>query len=137
MVRRGIEKRAPKHKQMNSVADALLIEQYPSAVAAGDLAIDSYVFLTSNHEDSPRSALIGDGRTGTSPTRPRGVRTRGGRDWARRVVGGEAMPGCGPGRVGGVTGPRSASRRSQASAVLKQVRLMRATFTAFCGISRS
>jgi hypothetical protein len=51
VVRRGLAKRAPLHRQKNSVADALLVELYGSAVAAGDLQTDSYAFVTSNHED--------------------------------------------------------------------------------------
>ena len=51
VVRRGLDKRAPLHRQRNSVADALLIELYASEVAAGDLTADRYAFATSNHED--------------------------------------------------------------------------------------
>jgi len=51
VVRRGLEKQAPLHRQKNSVADALLVELYVTAVAAGDLTADRFAFVTSNHED--------------------------------------------------------------------------------------
>jgi hypothetical protein len=51
VVRRGLDKRAPLHRHRNSVADALLIEQYAGVVAVGDLTVDSYAFVTSNYED--------------------------------------------------------------------------------------
>jgi hypothetical protein len=60
VVRRGLEKRAPLHRQKNSVADALLIEQYAAAVRQGDSEADNFAFVTSNHEDF--SAAGGDRR---------------------------------------------------------------------------
>ncbi|MCW2722535.1 hypothetical protein [Pseudonocardia sp.] len=60
VVRRGLEKLAPLHKNKNSVADALLIELYGTAVAAGDLGVDSYAFVTSNYLDF--SVSTGDHR---------------------------------------------------------------------------
>jgi hypothetical protein len=51
VVRRGLDKLAPLHRNKNSVADALLVELYASTVVAGDLSVDSYAFVTSNHED--------------------------------------------------------------------------------------
>ncbi|MFD7056045.1 PIN domain-containing protein [Streptomyces mirabilis] len=50
VVRRGLEKRAPLHLDKNSVADALLVEQYASAVQSGGKE-DHYVFATSNYTD--------------------------------------------------------------------------------------
>lgn len=49
-VRRGLDKRAPFHRGKNSAADALLLELYGSAVAAGD-ADDEYCFATLNVRD--------------------------------------------------------------------------------------
>ncbi len=60
VVQRGLDKRAPLHRHKNSVADALLIEQYNAAINAGDLAGDRYGFVTSNHEDF--SVISGDRR---------------------------------------------------------------------------
>jgi hypothetical protein len=51
VVRRGLQKSAPFHLNRNSVADALLIELYASAVKGGDAATDQYAFATSNHLD--------------------------------------------------------------------------------------
>ncbi|MDV7219398.1 PIN domain-containing protein [Streptomyces prunicolor] len=50
VVRRGLEKKAPLHLEKNSVADALLIEQYASAVRVGGKQ-NQYVFATSNYTD--------------------------------------------------------------------------------------
>ncbi|MFE2466557.1 PIN domain-containing protein [Streptomyces mirabilis] len=50
VVRRGLEKKAPLHQDKNSVADALLIEQYTSALTADRRGFE-YVFATSNHTD--------------------------------------------------------------------------------------
>lgn len=60
VVKRGLEKRAPLHRQKNSVADALLIEQYAAAIRGGDLDVDTFGFVTSNHEDF--SEMGGDRR---------------------------------------------------------------------------
>jgi hypothetical protein len=51
LVQRGLEKTAPFHRSKNSVADALLIELYRSAINGADLESDRYCFVTSNHED--------------------------------------------------------------------------------------
>jgi hypothetical protein len=51
VVQRGLAKLAPLHRQRNSVADALLIEQYASVVAQADLTSNRYGFATANHED--------------------------------------------------------------------------------------
>jgi len=59
VVRRGLEKKAPLHLGKNSIADALLIEQYASAVKTGSQD-DQYVFATSNYTDF--SLLKGDRR---------------------------------------------------------------------------
>ncbi|MEV4444820.1 PIN domain-containing protein [Streptomyces mirabilis] len=50
-VRRGLEKKAPLHLNKNSVADALLIELYRSAVNAEYETGTVTCFATSNHED--------------------------------------------------------------------------------------
>ncbi|WP_405660143.1 PIN domain-containing protein [Streptomyces sp. NBC_00079] len=51
VVKRGLEKKAPLHlENKNSIADALIIEQYASAVRAGS-SQDQYVFATSNYTD--------------------------------------------------------------------------------------
>ena len=60
VVQRGLDKKAPFHRQRNSVADALLIEMYASAVASADLQIDPHGFVTSNHDDF--SVASGDRR---------------------------------------------------------------------------
>ncbi len=51
VVERGLSKRAPFHRSRNSVADALLIELYATAIAAVDLAQRPHAFVTSNSED--------------------------------------------------------------------------------------
>lgn len=51
VVQRGLTKAAPLHRQRNSVADALLIEQYASAIGQANLTSDLYGFVTANHED--------------------------------------------------------------------------------------
>lgn len=61
VVSRGLEKRAPLHRQRNSVADALLIELYATASGEADLGTDPHAFVTSNSEDF--SAAAGDKRT--------------------------------------------------------------------------
>lgn len=50
VVRRGLEKLAPLHRNKNSVADALLIELYASVVA-GRQHEDAFAFVTSNSSD--------------------------------------------------------------------------------------
>jgi hypothetical protein len=49
-VARALAKAAPFHRQRNSVADALLIEIYTTAVGAAGPA-ETYAFVTSNSED--------------------------------------------------------------------------------------
>jgi hypothetical protein len=60
VVQRGLEKKAPFHQRRNSVADALLIEMYASAIASADLAADPHGFVTSNSDDF--SLISGDRR---------------------------------------------------------------------------
>lgn len=64
VVQRGLDDRAPLHRQGNSksngVADALLIEIYATAVAEADLDADQLAFVTSNSKDF--SAVNGDQR---------------------------------------------------------------------------
>lgn len=74
VVERGLRKIAPLHRQKNSVADALLVELYASALADRALS-DHYAFVTTNHEDFSISGadrrqphadiatLFGDGST--------------------------------------------------------------------------
>ena len=50
-VERGLSKRAPFHRSRNSVADALLLELYATAIATVDLAQHPHAFVTSNSED--------------------------------------------------------------------------------------
>jgi hypothetical protein len=52
VVQRGLEKRAPFHLEKNSVADALLIELYSTAINnSSGTAEDQYCFVTSNYSD--------------------------------------------------------------------------------------
>lgn len=51
VVERGLVKQAPFHRSRNSIADALLIELYATAVAGIDLAREPHAFVTSNSED--------------------------------------------------------------------------------------
>jgi PIN domain len=51
VVQRGLEKSAPFHRSRNSVADAVLIELYASAIDAADLRSDPHAIITSNSED--------------------------------------------------------------------------------------
>ena len=60
VVERGLAKRAPLHRSRNSVADALLIELYATAIDGVDLASEPHAFVTSNSEDF--SLLGGDNR---------------------------------------------------------------------------
>lgn len=60
VVDRGLSKQAPFHRSRNSVADALLIEQYVTAVDGVDLAREPHAFVTSNSDDF--SLLHGDNR---------------------------------------------------------------------------
>jgi hypothetical protein len=60
VVQRGLDKRAPFHRSRNSVADALLIELYGSAITAANLDSDPHGFVTSNSDDF--SLAIGDRR---------------------------------------------------------------------------
>ncbi|MEV5877511.1 PIN domain-containing protein [Streptomyces sp. NPDC052101] len=51
IVKRGLARKAPLHlENKNSIADALIIEQYTSAVRDGS-SQDNYVFATSNYTD--------------------------------------------------------------------------------------
>lgn len=60
VVARGLAKAAPFHRSRNSVADALLIEMYSSAVVSAAIDEDRHAFVTSNSEDF--SAVGGDNR---------------------------------------------------------------------------
>lgn len=52
VVQRGLDKRAPFHRTgKNSVADALLIELYATAISTADLAAEPHAFITSNSDD--------------------------------------------------------------------------------------
>lgn len=51
VVERGLAKEAPFHRSRNSVADALLIELYATAVSGADFAREPHAFVTSNSED--------------------------------------------------------------------------------------
>jgi len=51
VVQRGLEKKAPFHRSRNSVADALLIEMYASAVDGAGLTEDPHAFVTTNSAD--------------------------------------------------------------------------------------
>jgi hypothetical protein len=51
VVQRALEKKAPFHRERNSVADALLIELYFAEVDRNDTAVDRYCFVTSNYLD--------------------------------------------------------------------------------------
>lgn len=51
VVQRGLDKRAPFHRSRNSVADALLIELYISAISTADLDENPHTFVTSNSSD--------------------------------------------------------------------------------------
>jgi hypothetical protein len=60
VVQRALDKRAPFHRSRNSVADALLIEMYASAIDKAQLEADPHGFVTSNSEDF--SLVAGDQR---------------------------------------------------------------------------
>jgi predicted nucleic acid-binding protein len=49
VVRRGLAKQAPFHRHKNSVADAVLVELYATAIR--DLGDETYCFITSNSDD--------------------------------------------------------------------------------------
>lgn len=51
VVERGLSKQAPFHRSRNSVADALLIELYASAIGCVDLGQEPHAFVTTNSED--------------------------------------------------------------------------------------
>jgi PIN domain len=51
VIRRALEKKAPFHREKNSVADALLIELYNTEVNRKHTAKDQYRFVTSNFQD--------------------------------------------------------------------------------------
>jgi hypothetical protein len=51
VIQRALEKKAPFHRERNSVADALLIELYSSEVDRNGTADDRYCFVTSNYLD--------------------------------------------------------------------------------------
>ncbi|WP_158691045.1 PIN domain-containing protein [Streptomyces sp. 351MFTsu5.1] len=60
VVERALEKRAPFHLNKNSIADALLMELFRSALAESEDSSDCYVFATSNYQDF--SVVNGDRR---------------------------------------------------------------------------
>ncbi|MCZ4520716.1 PIN domain-containing protein [Rhodococcus ruber] len=60
VVQRGLDKRAPLHKNKNSVADALILEGFATAVEEADLLQHPHVFVSTNHDDF--SAENGDRR---------------------------------------------------------------------------
>lgn len=60
VVERGLAKQAPFHRSRNSVADALLIEVYATAIDGVDLANEPHAFVTSNSDDF--SLQVGDVR---------------------------------------------------------------------------
>jgi hypothetical protein len=51
VIQRGLEKKAPLHLNKNSVADALLIELYHSAIKKSRSKSAVYCFVTSNYQD--------------------------------------------------------------------------------------
>lgn len=51
VVQRGLDKRAPFHRSRNSVADALLVELYATALDSADLTTQPHAFVTTNSED--------------------------------------------------------------------------------------
>jgi len=51
VVQRALDKEVPFHRPRNSVADALLIELYATAVRGADLSADPHAFVTSNSHD--------------------------------------------------------------------------------------
>ncbi len=51
VIQRGLDKKAPLHQRKNSVADALLIEMYASAVKRSRAKADQYCFVTANYQD--------------------------------------------------------------------------------------
>ena len=51
VIQRGLDRKAPLHQKKNSVADALLIELYSSAVKRSRAKADLYCFVTSNYQD--------------------------------------------------------------------------------------
>lgn len=51
VVQRALDKQAPFHRPRNSVADALLIEMYATAMQNADLVAEPHGFVTSNSED--------------------------------------------------------------------------------------
>jgi len=60
VVLRGLAKQAPFHRSRNSVADAVLVELYSTAVDQADLAGEPHAFVTTNSDDF--SAPQGDKR---------------------------------------------------------------------------
>lgn len=51
VVERGLKRLAPFHRSTNSVADALLIELYATAIQGADLDKDPHALITSNSKD--------------------------------------------------------------------------------------
>lgn len=51
VVQRGLDKRAPFHRSRNSVADALLVELYATAIDDADLGAEPHGFVTTNSDD--------------------------------------------------------------------------------------
>ena len=60
VIERGLSKQAPFHRSRNSVADALLVELYATAIRTVDLDQEPHAFITSNSDDF--SAPNGDSR---------------------------------------------------------------------------
>lgn len=50
-VQRGLDKRAPFHINKNSVADAIIIEQFSEYVTSNDSDGNEFIFITHNHND--------------------------------------------------------------------------------------
>jgi len=51
VVQRGLDKQAPFHRSRNSVADALMLELYASAIGSASLSSEPHAFVTSNSDD--------------------------------------------------------------------------------------
>jgi hypothetical protein len=60
VIERGLLKQAPFHRSRNSVADALLVELYATAIRGVDLEQEPHAFVTTNSDDF--SAPNGDSR---------------------------------------------------------------------------
>jgi PIN domain len=51
VISRALQKRAPFHRNKNSVADATLIETFGALAGVADLATEPHAFVSSNHDD--------------------------------------------------------------------------------------